>query len=238
MLFIDLRVICLLSALTASFAARADPRRHIDDKAGISYPIINRAMRPKPSTELSKLNSAPSAKAARITYTSGYFVGKQKTPYMLVWTMPLDQQLTRSAIDSLKDSDNVFRMLGIKDWRFDLKRLRGRGIGERRGALRSEVIMHVLRGRYTYIGYFYELDEQLQDWRRISAGIQPTADQKIDYQALPANAASSALSAMGQGALVGSLLGGLGFLAWALFKRQKRQISKNSDGDDFSKFAA
>ena len=238
MLSTILRSLCLAIGLLAAVDAQANARRFTDEKAGISYPLISSGMRPKSTQELSKLNNAPAAKAARITYTSGYTISKKNTPYLLVWTMPIDSQLTKSAINSLQDGEQVFRLLGIKDWRFDLKRLRGRGTGQRTGAVRSELLLQVLKNRYVYVGFFYELDEQLQEWRRIKAGIQPLANFGVSYDSLPANAASSALSSAGKGALIGALLGGMGFLAWWLFNRQKRSGSGVSSRGDSSGLAA
>ena len=218
-----LHLVWLIITLGTTFDVDASNRRFSDEKAGISYPLVTNGMRAKPMAELEKLNSAAAAKAARITYTSGYSLGKKNTPYILVWTMPIEGQLTRSSIHTLQDGEQIFRLLGIKKWRFDAKRLRGRGVGQRTGAVRSELMMQVLKHRYTYVGFFYDLDEQLRHWRRLKAGVQPLANHQVNYDKLPSNIATSTLSAAGKGALIGGLLGGMAFLAWFLSNRHRRR---------------
>jgi hypothetical protein len=222
MLLLSARIAVLCLLALAPFTAQAAMRRHVDKRAGISYPLPNAEASAKSQKELAKLNSAQAARSARISYTSGHSLTKQRMPYILVWTMPLESQLTRATIDSLKDGELVFRLLGIKDWRFDAKRLLGGGIGQRVGAIRSELVLQVLKNRYAYVGFFYELDEQLKDWKKIKAGIEPIATQKVDYKALPSSAGGSILAAAGKSALIGGLLGGIGFLAWLVINRQKK----------------
>jgi hypothetical protein len=222
MLLLSARIAVLCLLALAPFTAQAAMRRHVDKRAGISYPLPNAEASAKSQKELAKLNSAQAARSARISYTSGHSLTKQRMPYILVWTMPLESQLTRATIDSLKDGELVFRLLGIKDWRFDAKRLLGGGIGQRVGAIRSELVLQVLKNRYAYVGFFYELDEQLKDWKKIKAGIEPIATQKVNYQALPSSAGGSILASAGKSALIGGLVGGIGFLAWLLINRQKK----------------
>lgn len=218
-MFLKLILIFVMLLHASAQTAFATNNRYNDPKAGISYPVLSDESRTKSPKEITTLNNAQAAKAARITYTSGYYLSKEKIPYMLVWTVPLESTLTRSAIDSLKDGELVFRLLGIKDWRFNTKILRGSGMGQRNGAIRSELVMQVLRNRYAYVGFFYERDEQLNDWKKIKAGIEPLPSLKVDYKALPQSVASSALASIGKILIVLVLLAGCGFAGWIGFKQ-------------------
>lgn len=222
-MLLKLTIVSFIIAQLGSNAAYAAINRYTDTKAGISYPVLSQDARSKSPKEISTLNNAQAAKAARITYTSGFNINKEKIPYLLVWTVPLDSPLTRSVVDSLKDGELVFRLLGIKDWRFNSKILRGSGMGQRNGAIRSELVMQVLKNRYAYVGFFYERDEQLNDWKKIKAGIEPIASFKVDYNLLPQSMTTSALANVGKVLGFLLLIGGLGWVGWYGYQRHQEQ---------------
>lgn len=218
-----------LALVLSSAASHALARTHTDKAAGLSFTDPWKKAQLQSKDELALANANPAASAGGVTYTSGFGPGPVP-PFVRVWIKSAEGQLSRAAIKTFAegDADFIFKMLGIQNFKFDKKTIRGQGNLPVIGGVKTKLLMQLVKNQYSYVGFFYLNDADLKLWSKITGSLKVLPAMKLDVKKLPAGGGGGIL----QGALIGALIGGIvgGAAAGVWYVMRKKKAGKSSDG--------
>lgn len=168
--------------------AAAEAAVHKDSLAGVKFEIPFAAPRIYNAEQMADMmqRAHRGEPPAGVAYTSGIY-SQKGVPFIVVWTQQNDRPVSRELADHFATggANAQLASIGLRDFVFQRKGLRGEGQLPERGGLKVKIVLMMLKDHIAYVGFHYKKPEDLALFDKMRATLAPSKRQALHYASLP-----------------------------------------------------